>query len=69
MLPKVNIHRVRSDMLLLAARTAHKFMKEFPERKPGVHNLVAYAYEGDIMFSVWRTKAGNVTVYGVDGTK
>ena len=66
--PNVNIHNTRPEMLIVAASAAEKFMKEWPDRKSGVRNLVGFSYEGDISFCVWKTKAGNITVFGVHNT-
>jgi len=61
--PNITIRNTEKRDLTYAIRAATEFMDEFPDRKTGVANLVGIAFQDGITFCVWKTAAGNITVF------
>jgi hypothetical protein len=67
--PNITIRGTAPRDFDYAVRAAKEFMDEFPDRKPGVSNLVGIRFQGDATFCVWKTEAGNITVFCETGSK
>lgn len=56
----IKIVDVAPNDWMTAARIGERFMEEYPDRKLGLHNGVAYIASGKPPFYVYRVKSGVV---------